>query len=309
MLTKEKMKRLDTTPLIAFILSTVLAGNNAIAVRFSNAELPPFFGAGLRFVFASFILIVIVLITRLEFPTGKALTGTLIFGFLQYGISYALGYWSLLFVPAGLFQVILALVPLITFFIAILHGQEKFEWRILIGGLLALVGIIVIFRNQIIARVPFFALVSIVLMAACFAEASVLFKTFPKSHPITTNAIAMAFGAFILLISSRIFNEPVALPTRLSTWLALSYLVIFGSVIAFVLIFFVLKKWKASTTAYQLVIMPVVTILSAYFILGEPISRALLLGGLFVLLGVYVGIILPPGSFRKFLMVVFGGKK
>jgi drug/metabolite transporter (DMT)-like permease len=277
-------------------------------VRFSNAELPPFLGAGLRFTFASIILLAVVLIMRLEFPTGRALTGTLIFGFLQYGISYALGYWSLLFIPAGLFQVILALVPLITFFVAILHGQEKFEWRILIGGLLALVGIVIIFRDQIIAQVPFFALVSIVLMAVCFAEASVLFKAFPRSHPVTTNAVAMAFGALILLISSRIFGEPAILPTRFSTWVALTYLVIFGSVIAFVLIFFVLKRWKASTAAYQLVIMPVVTILSAHFILGEPITSALLLGGLFILLGVYVGVFATERFLQRLIAGMTGEK-
>jgi len=105
-------KRPERLTIIAFIISTILGGNNAIAVRFSNVELPPFFGAGLRFAAAALILFLIVLVMRLPLPNGRSLIGALIFGALQFGFSYALIYWSLLDVPAGLFQVILALVPL-----------------------------------------------------------------------------------------------------------------------------------------------------------------------------------------------------
>src|SRR5688572_20088800 len=107
--------------LLAFVVSTVLAGNNAIAVRFSNQELPPFFGAGLRFGAAALILFGVVAALRLPLPTGRSLTGALVFGSLQYGMSYALMYWSLQQVPAGMFQVVLALAPLFTFVLAIAH--------------------------------------------------------------------------------------------------------------------------------------------------------------------------------------------
>jgi drug/metabolite transporter (DMT)-like permease len=291
------------------MLSTVLAGNNAIAVRFSNAELPPFFGAGLRFILSSAVLLVIVLVARLPIPSGRALVGALIVGALQYGFSYAFIYWSLLEVPAGLFQVILALVPLMTFIFAILHRQETFEGRILGGGLLAVAGIAVIFRDQINADVQPFSLLAIVLAAVCIAEASVLYKKYPGMHPVTTNMVGMLLGALLLFFASWLFGEPATIPVKTSTWLVLSYLVIFGSVTAFVLIFFVLSRWKASIAAYQLVIMPVVTIISANIILGEPVTNALLLGGSLVLLGVYIGALSPPELFERLSGVVFGRKK
>ncbi len=208
-----------------------------------------------------------------------------------------------------MFQVILALVPLMTFVSAILHHQEDFEWRILAGGLLAVAGIAVIFRDQISADVQPFSLLAIVFAAVCIAEASVLYKKFPGMHPVTTNMVGMLLGALMLFFVSWLFGEPAVIPGRTSTWLALSYLVVFGSVTAFVLIFFVLSRWKASITANQLVIMPVVTIISANIILGEPITRALLLGGSFVLLGVYIGALSPPEIFERLSGVVFGRKK
>jgi len=292
-------QRLKQLTLIAFIVAIILGGNNAIAVRFSYAELPPFFGASIRFAAAALILFLIVLALRLPIPTGRSLMGALIFGSLQFGISYALTYWSLLQVPAGLFQVLLALVPLITFLLAIAHGQEAFQWKVLVGGLLAVIGIAIIFGDSLIDNVPFLSLLAIVLAAACIAESVVLFKTFPKTHPITTNAVGMAIGALILYIVSLFAHETPRLPSLLSTWTALLYLIIFGSVGMFVLILYVLTNWTASASSYALVLMPVVTVLSASWIADEPITLALIMGGILVLLGVYVGALAPPELIRR----------
>jgi len=293
-------QRPERSTLIAFVISTVLGGGNAIAVRFSNMELSPFFGAAIRFTAASLILFLLVFNRRLPLPRGRALIGVLIFGTLQFGVNYALIYWSLLKVPAGLFQVILAVAPLLTFFFAILHRQEPFQWRVLIGGLLAVAGIAIVFRNQLSADVPLLSLLAIILAAACSAEAIVLFKTFPKAHPITTNAVAMAIGAFILFIGSFISREVLVMPGMLTTWFSVGYLIVFGSIGVFVLALYVLSHWTASAGSYQLVLLPIVTVLLAAWISHEKVTAALLVGGVLVLFGVYVGALMPPEILKKF---------
>lgn len=303
------MKRPAQLTLIAFFISTILAGNNAIAVRFSNSELPPFFGASLRFAAASLILFLIVFARRLPLPKGRALGGVLIFGALQFGISYAFMYWSLLEVPAGMFQVILALVPLLTFLFAILHRQETFQWRILAGGLLAVSGVAVVFSDQLNADVPLLSLLAIVLAAACIAESVVLFKTFPKAHPVTTNAVAMATGSSILFLMSSIIGETPSVPALPATWLAVLYLVLLGSVTTFVLALYVLSRWSASVTSYQFVLFPIVTVLFASWLAGETVSVALIAGGVLVLAGVYVGAIAPADLVQRVLSRVRGAQK
>jgi len=286
--------------LAAFVISTIMVGGNAIAVRFSNVELPPFFGAAIRFAIASLLLFLFVFYRRLPLPKGRALMGVLIFGTLQFGINYALMYWSLLEVPAGMFQVILALVPLLTFFFAIIHRQETFQWRIMLGGLLATTGIVIVFRNQLSANVPLLSLLAIVVASACSAEAIVLFKTFPRAHPVTTNAVAMGWGACILFSGSFLFHEAPMVPSLSVTWLSVGYLILFGSVGTFVLALYVLSHWTASAGSYQLVLMPIVTVLLASWIAHEKLTVTLLVGGIFVMIGVYVGALMPSELFKRF---------
>jgi drug/metabolite transporter (DMT)-like permease len=278
----------------------VLGGNNAIAVRFSNIEIPPFFGAAFRFALAGLILFLIVFIKRLQLPKGRALVVILIFGILQFGISYALIYWSLLEVPAGLFQVILALVPLFTFVFALLHRQESFKWRILFGGFLSIVGIMIIFQDSLSANVPLLSLLAIVLAAACIAESIVIVKSIPKIHPISTNAIAMAMGSLMLFVFSTLFHEVPYLPNMTATFFAVFYLIFLGSIVMFGLALYVISRWKASASAYQLVLMPIVTVLFSSWLTHESISFTFLFGGFIVLAGVYIGSILPSDFISRF---------
>jgi drug/metabolite transporter (DMT)-like permease len=278
----------DRLTLSAFAVLATIGGANSVGIRFSNRELAPFWGAGLRFALAGLFFFVIVWARRLPLPRGRALVGALIFGALGFGLSYALVYWGLLEVPAGFTQIILASVPLLTFFFAVLHGQEAFGWRPLAGALIALAGIGVMFRAPVTA-VPFLPFLAILGTAACVAESTVVARQFPKIHLATMNAVAMTTGAVLLLAASVVAGETRALPTSAVTWAAVGYLVLVGSVAIFALFLFILKRWTASATSYLFVLFPISAVALSAWLEGEPLSTTLLLGGALVVLGVYVG--------------------
>lgn len=282
----------------AFVVMVLIFGTNLVAVRFSNRELPPFWGAALRFAAAAILLFAIVFAQRLPVPRGRALLGAVVYGVLGFGAGYALAYVALRHVPAGLAAVVMASTPLFTFVLAVLHGQELFRWRPLTGGLISLGGIAFMFSRSVSAAVPLPSLLAIVATAVCAAEASVVVKQFPKSHPITTNAVAMAVGAVLLFMLSVGFRERLVGPSLPATWVALAYLVLIGSSTAFVLFLFLLKRWPASSVAYQFVLFPIVaTVLSAW-LERAPLAPAALVGGLVVLGGVYVGVIVQTPFVR-----------
>jgi drug/metabolite transporter (DMT)-like permease len=279
--------------LAAFIAVSVLAGGNAVGVRFSNRELDPLWGAGLRFSLAAIVLLAIMAMLRLRFPRGRALTGALLFGLLNFAGAFALAYYALLHVHAGFGQILLALVPLLTLLLAVLQRQERLRLAAVVGTLLALAGVALMSRAPLQEEVPLLAVLAAIGGALCFAEAAVLVRRFPTIHPVTMNAVAMATGVAVLLAGSLIVGERIQLPQRAATWVALGYLVAVGSVVVFVLYLFVLRYWTASRAAYTFVLIPVVTVLLSAWLDDEPIRMGLVLGGLLVLAGVYIGALRP----------------
>jgi drug/metabolite transporter (DMT)-like permease len=278
----------------AFPLVIILGGFNAIGIRFTVLELPPFWGATLRFAPAALLLFLLVFILKLPIPRGRALMGAILFGVLNFGVSYAFIYYALRKVQPGLGQVILALVPLFTLIFAVAHRQESFRWRGLLGAILALGGVVIVFWEEVRTNVPLFSLLALILGAACIAESGVVVKLFPKSHPITTNAIGMSAGSLILLVTSFIGHEKHILPIRTATWVALLFLILFGSSLLFILVLNILKFWSASTLSYAFVLFPFVSLTASAWLSNEVLNPILLVGASLVLTGAVIGIISPP---------------
>lgn len=279
--------------LAAFVAQSVLAGGSGVGVRFSNRELAPLWGAGLRFSLAAAVLLAIMAVMRLEFPRGRALAGALLYGLFNFGGSFALIYYGLVHVHAGLGQTVLALVPLATVLLAAVWGQERLRIAAVTGTLLALAGVAVMSRRPLQEAVPLPSLLAVVGGAVCFAQALVLVRRFPRVHPVTMNAVGMTTGAVVLLAGSAAVGEPWARPKRPETWAALVYLAIVGSVLVFLLYLVILRYWTASRSAYGFVLSPIISVVLSSRLDDEPITAGLILGGLLILIGVYVGALRP----------------
>ena len=283
----------DRVALVAFLVGSMLAGANAVCIRFSNRELEPLWGAGLRFTLAAALLVAVAATLRLALPRGRALVGALLYGALIFGGAFALAYYSLVRVHAGLGQILLALVPLVTLLLAVAERQERLRRTALVGAVVALLGVIVMSRTPLREGVPLLSLLAGIGSSLCFAQAAIVVRHFPPVHPVAMNAIGMATGAALLVTGSLVAREEIQLPRHGETWAALGYLVAVGSVVVFVLFLLVLRYWTASRAAYQFAIIPVVTVALSAWLDDEPVTASLALGGLLVLAGVYVGALRP----------------
>jgi drug/metabolite transporter (DMT)-like permease len=279
--------------LAAFIAFAVLAGGNAVGIRFTNRELDPLWGAGLRFSLAAALLLAVMAVLRSALPRGRALTGALLYGVFNFAGAFALAYYGFVRVHAGLGQTLLALVPLATLLLAVAWRQERLRVAAVLGTLLALAGIAVMSRAPLREAVPLLSVLALVGSALCFAQAAVLVRRFPGVHPVAMNAVGMTAGAALLVAGSVAAGESIVPPRRAATWAALGYLVVVGSVVVFLLYLFVLRYWTASRAAYGFVLIPLVTVGLSVWLDDEPIGAGLVLGGLLVLAGVYVGALRP----------------
>ncbi len=181
---------------------------------------------------------------------------------------------------AGLAQVIVATVPLLTLLLAITHGQERLRLNRLVGALLAIGGVALIFGERVAGgTAPVPSLLAILAAALCISEGIVIVKAFPRLPVPTLNAIAMGTGAAFLFAISLAAHESWRLPQRGTTLAALVYLIGLGSAAVFALFVFVVRRWPASAAAYQFVLFPIATVLLSSWLDHEAVTIALLAGG------------------------------
>lgn len=278
----------DRLALTAFTGAVLIGGSNFVAIRFSNRELDPIWGAGLRFALAAAAFGILVLALRLPLPRGRPLAFVLAYGLLAFGAAYGCMYWAMQEVPAGIAAVVLAVGPLLTLLLAVAHGMERLSRRALVGATVAIAGSVVIFFQP--GSVAFgwtsFALLGVA--ALCAAESVVLSKRAGRLHPAAMNFVGMTAGAVALLVVSLAAGERLALPAQGETQLALVYLVA-ATVGLFWLVLVVVQRWTASATAYVFVLMPVVAVAAGALVADERITATTLVGGAVVCAGVYLG--------------------
>lgn len=279
----------NRTVAAAFVVVAMLAGGNAVGIRFSNRELDPYWGATVRFGLATLGLLGWLLIRRIPLPRGRDLIGPIVFGLFNYGLAFAFAYYGLTELHAGFGQTVLALVPLLSLLLAVAHGQERLTRAGVVGTMLAASGVAVMSGFSLGQSLPVLAVLALIGGAASFAEAGVLVRQFSRVHPVAMNAVAAGVGTLFLLLLSISTGETWASPDRAETYLAIGYLAFIGSIVVFVLYLFVLDNWPVSRAAYIFVLTPIVTILLSARLDDESLTWGLLVGATLILLGVYVG--------------------
>jgi drug/metabolite transporter (DMT)-like permease len=275
----------------AFLGAVLIGGANFVAVSLSNVELPPLFGAAVRFALAAVLFLLIARVRRVPAARGRAAAGAALYGMLGFGAAYALLYYSLVGLEAGTVAVIMGAVPLFTLGIAVLRGQERLSLRAVLGGVLAVAGIAVLSTGSVGGDVANSYFVAAILGSVAVAASSVVARALRDVHPVNMNAIGMLAGTALLVIGSLALGESWLVPTERNTLLAVVWLVLFGSIGLFQLFLYVIRRWTASATVYAVAAMPVVAVALGAIILDQPVTPRVVAGGVIVIAAVYVGAI------------------
>src|SRR5437867_11995755 len=167
-------------PVLVFLVLCGIWGSTWLFIKLGLQDLPPVSYAGIRFVIAALVLIVVIAARRARLPNRrsdlKLLAGT---GFMAFSVNYGLLFWGEQHVSSGLAALLQATVPLFGLIFGHLHlPAERITVAKLTGVLLGLVGVGLICSDQMYSggTRALQGSVAIVVGAAAMAYANVLIK-------------------------------------------------------------------------------------------------------------------------------------
>ena len=130
-------------------------------------------------------------------------------------------------------------------------------------------------------------MLAIVGSTVCAAAAGVATKRHGAAlHPAALNAPAMLIGAGALAVVSLVVGDGLQVPRDTSTWAAIGYLAIAGSVITFLGYFTLLKTWSVTSLSFISVFTPAIALILGFVFLDERPTIANGVGGALILGGV-----------------------
>ena len=277
---------------LVWLILCCIWGSTWLFIKIGLDDLPPLTFAGIRFVIASAILFAIVAARRLSIPRLKsdwkllALTGV-----LSFSCNYGLIFWGEQHISSGLAALLQATIPAFGLVIAhfYLHG-ERMTARKVVGVVLGILGVAVVFSNQLTigGGKSLAGCVALVLSSLIVAYSNVLVKARGKHlDPVIMAAGQMFFGLIPLIVIGILWEgNPIYFRWTIRAVIALFYLAIVGSVVAFVLYYWLVRKIDVTKSMLIALVTPVVAVIVGMIFLHEKISWRTLVGGAMIILGI-----------------------
>src|SRR5687768_11503220 len=229
-------------------------GSTWLFIKLGLEDLPPITFAGIRFVISCAILFPLVWVRHLALPKTRSewflVVGT---GVMSFSLNYGLVFWAEQYISSGLAALLQAMLPAFGLILAHIHvPAERMTWVKIAGVVLGVFGVVVVFSNQlaISGRQALAGCVAMVLSAFFAAYSNVLVKTHGRSlNPAIIASGQMFFGLIPLLIFGIAFEgNPLQLRWTTTAIVSLLYLALVGSVIAFLLYYWLMQNMDVTKT-------------------------------------------------------------
>jgi len=277
---------------IIWLILCGIWGSTWLFIKIGLVDLPPLTFAGIRFVIAFLILVSLVIVRRARWPRSAADWVLIaISGALQFALNYGLVFWGEQHISSGLAAVLQSTFPAFGLVIAHFYlPHERLTTSRVVGVLLGIVGVAIIFSDQltIAGKMALLGSVALVLSAFFGSYSNVLVKAYGSQiDPMVLAAGQMVFG-FVPLLAIGIPSEGNPLRfhwTRLAI-VSLLYLTVVGSVVAFALYYWLVRHMEVTKTMLIALVTPVVAVILGMIVLHEKLNWRLYAGGACIICGI-----------------------
>jgi len=281
---------------IRFCLLGLIWGTSFMWIKIAVAEVSPLVLVAFRTLFGAVSLLVIFLVTRSKDFRWQVMRPWLgVFGvvaLVNIAIPFVVISWSEQFIPSGIASILNSSVPLFTMLVAPLFLSDD-PWSLpkFLGLVIGFIGIVIIFLPELGGGLNQNLLGMLGMLVASLSYGLAGIYTRRKAQglaPQMQSFLQLSLASLMVWTATLLFDRPLVMPHLPLTWVALLWLGILGSGIAYILFFSLLHSigpTRATTVTY---IPPLVGTLLGVIFLNERITWLAVLGGLLVIAGLAV---------------------
>jgi len=277
----------------AFILLAAIWSSSFLWIKIAIRELSPITLVALRTFFGALVGIIAILVTRTRLPHSRSVwIALMVLGLTNVAIPFGLITWGEQSIDSAVASILNATVPLFTFLIAtIFLNDEGFKPGNIVGLLIGFGGVIILLMKDLQpGSHNLFLGQAAVLLAAIFYAGSMVYARITTDRvsglvrgimPLMSATVIMGTGSFAL-------ESPVKIPSLPITWLAVVWLGVLGSGLAFILWYYLLQEIGPTRAALVTYILPLGGVILGVVFLNEALSWNLAFGGLMIVTSVIV---------------------
>ncbi len=280
---------------IALAITCIVWGTTWVASKVGVTEIPALQMASIRQLLGGLSFVIFfMLYKKMPLPTLKQFRWILVMAVLMFVFANGLSTWSLKYIPTGLSALIGALYPLSVVIIERLFFKVK-NMNVLtfIGLFLGLTGVGIVFYESAFNNLSKDFLIGLGLSVFAMLSWSIgtvfLSRNKANINPYYGTGWQMLVSAAILFVLAQLTQPTVPLSSiSLKGWMAVLYLVLFGSIAAFIAFIYSMKILPAAISSLYAYINPLVAMIVATFVLSEKLTINILWGAMVTLIGVYL---------------------
>lgn len=270
-------------------------GTTFLGIRIGLETIPPFILAGMRnFISGLLILFYILLTKKFEVLTLSQIFRAFILSILMIVLANGLTTYSEKYITSGLASLISTLSPFFVLVLNLLLGNEKLSIKTVVGILLGMLGIFLIYQNNLVEllnpeyRIGIFA---ILLAVFAWAVGTIITKKGQrKPAGMLMNVCTQMFLAGIMLTIIQFQLTPTISTENWSvrSIAAIVYLAVFGSVVGYIAYSYLMTQWPSTKVAVLSYVNVVVALFLGWLILDESITIRIVIATLLIICGVII---------------------
>jgi drug/metabolite transporter (DMT)-like permease len=279
---------------LAFILLGLVWGSSFFWIKIAVQEIGPFTLVAYRLLFGALGLLGFVAFQRPALPASRRLwLAMALLGLTNTAVPFVLISWGEQYIDSGVASILNSTVPLFTMLIAHLFLlDERMSWMKLLGLAVGFGGVVLLFSQDMAGGLAVNSLLgqAAVLVAALMYAGSSVFarRVLRQVSPILQAFVTVTVADVLVWFATPLVESPLEVPSGGPVWIAIIWLGILGSCVAYLLYYYLIQEIGSTRTTLVTYVLPVVGITLGVIFLGEQLNLQLAAGTILVVAGVWV---------------------